>query len=164
MRARDEIMIDRSPGTDDERDPLASSQDAENTEAAIQAALDDQQGAPVDAEGGPDTSLAGVQEGTLDSVQAYLNEMGRVPLLTAAEEIALAEQIARGQAAKQRLTEEAQTPQLQAELRADICCAEAARDHLTQANLRLVFSIAKKYVGHGMSLMDLIQEGNLGLT
>jgi len=151
-------------GIDDERDLLVPSQDAENSEAAIQAALDDEQGVPVDAQGHPDTSLAGVQDGTLDSVQAYLNEMGRVPLLSAAEEIELAEQIERGQAAKQRLdTKEAQTPQLQAELRADIACGEAARDHLTQANLRLVVSIAKKYIGHGMSLMDLIQEGNLGL-
>src|SRR4051794_20335933 len=156
-------MIGISPGTDDERDPLASSQDAENIESEIQAALDDEQGAPVDAEGRPDTSLAGVQEGTLDSIQAYLNEMGRVPLLTATEEIELAEQIERGEAAKQRLTNEAQTPQLHAELRADIARGEAARDHLIQANLRLVVSIAKKYVGHGMSLMDLIQEGNLGL-
>src|SRR3954451_11995948 len=158
------MMIGTYPGTNDERDPLASSQDAENIEAAIQAALDDEQGAPVDAEGRPDTSLAGVQEGTLDSVQAYLNEMGRVRLLTAAEEIELAQQIARGQAAKQRLAaEEAQTPQLQAELCADVEQGEAARQHLTQANLRLVVSIAKKYAGHGMSLMDLIQEGNLGL-
>src|SRR5689334_13554832 len=122
-------MIGIPPGTDDERDPLAPSQDAENIEAAIQAALDDEQGAPVDAEGRPDTSLAGVQEGTLDSVQAYLNEMGRVPLLTAAEEIELAEQIERGEAAKQCLTAEAQTPQLHAELRADICRGEAAREH-----------------------------------
>src|SRR4051812_10434563 len=158
------MMIGTYPGTNDERDPLASSEDAENIEAAIQAALDDEQGPPLDAEGRPDTSLAGVQEGTLDSVQAYLNEMGRVPLLTAAEEIELAEQIERGEAAKRRLaTNEAQTSQLHAELRADIACGEAARDHLTQANLRLVVSIAKKYVGHGLSLMDLIQEGNLGL-
>jgi RNA polymerase primary sigma factor len=158
------MMIGTHPGTDDERDSLVSSQEAENREAAIQAALDDEHGAPMDAEGRPDTSLAGVQEGTLDSIQAYLNEMGRVPLLTAAEEIELAEQIERGEAAKQRLaTTEVQTPQLQAELRANIGRGAAARDYLTQANLRLVVSIAKKYVGHGMSLMDLIQEGNLGL-
>ena len=158
------MIIGTHSGANDERDPLASSEDAENIQAAIQAALDDEQGPPLDAEGRPDTSLAGVQEGTLDSVQAYLNEMGRVPLLTAAEEIELAEQIERGEAAKQRLDFiEAQTPQLQAELRANIACGEAARDHLTQANLRLVVSIAKKYIGRGMSLMDLIQEGNLGL-
>jgi len=115
------MTIGTPPGTDDERDLIAPSQDAENIEAAIQAALDDEQGAPMDAEWRPDTSLAGIQEGTLDSVQAYLNEMGRVPLLTAAEEIELAEQIARGEAAKGRLAgREVQTPQLQAELRADI--------------------------------------------
>jgi RNA polymerase primary sigma factor len=158
------MMIGTYPGGDDQRDPLVSSEDADNIEAVIQAALDNEQGAPVDAEERPDTSLTGVQEGSLDSVQVYLTEMGRVRLLTAAEEIELAEQIARGEAAKQRLAKrEAQTPQLLAELRADIACGEAARDHLTQANLRLVVSIAKKYAGHGMSLMDLIQEGNLGL-
>jgi RNA polymerase primary sigma factor len=150
--------------TDDERDLLTASQDSVTIEAALGAAFDDEQDAPVEAEERPDHSLAGIQEGTLDSIQAYLNEMGRVPLLSAAEEIELAERIERGEAAKQRLaSNETLAPQLQAELRADIARGGAARDHLTQANLRLVVSIAKKYVGHGMSLMDLIQEGNLGL-
>jgi RNA polymerase primary sigma factor len=158
------MIIGTHPGADDERDLFASSQDAENIAAAFQAAFDGDQGTALDAEEHTDISLAGVHEGTLDSVQAYLNEMGRVALLTAAEEIELAERIERGAAAKRRLAmAEAQTPQLQAELCADIARGEAARDHLTQANLRLVVSIAKKYVGHGMSLMDLIQEGNLGL-
>src|SRR5215213_1466206 len=163
-RARDEMMIGTHPGTDDERDPLASSAEAENIEAVIQAALEEEQGAPLDAEGRPDTSLAGVQEGTLDSVQAYLNEMGQVRLLTAAEEIELAERIARGEVARQLLQNgDGGTPQLRAAWNADIEGGAAARQHLTQANLRLVVSIAKKYVGRGMSLMDLIQEGNLGL-
>jgi RNA polymerase primary sigma factor len=158
------MMIATHPGTDDEHDPLASSEDAEDSEAAIQATLDEEQGAPLDAEGRPDTSLAGVQEGTLDSVQAYLNEMGQVPLLTAAEEIELAKQIARGEVARQLLQSgDDGTPQLRAAWNADIEGGAAARQHLTQANLRLVVSIAKKYVGRGMSLMDLIQEGNLGL-
>src|SRR5215213_1189216 len=115
------MIIGIHPGANDERDPLASSEDAENIEAAIQAALDDEQGAPLDAEGRPDTSLAGVQEGTLDSVQAYMNEMGQVPLLAAAEEIALAEQIARGEVAKQLLqSDDGGTPQLRAAWNADI--------------------------------------------
>jgi len=108
--------------------------------------------------------LDALEEGTLDPVKAYLNEIGRVRLLTAAEEVELAEQIARGSAAQQRLAvDEPLTPQLHAALQADVALGEAARQHLTQANLRLVVSIAKKYVGRGLSLMDLIQEGNVGL-
>jgi RNA polymerase primary sigma factor len=158
------MMFGTHPGSDDQRDTLASSEDAEDREAAIQAALDEEQGALLDAEGRPDTSLVGIQEGMLDSVQAYMNEMGRVPLLTAAEEIELAEQITRGEVAMQLLQSgDPATPQLRAAWNADIEAGASARQHLTQANLRLVVSIAKKYAGRGMSLMDLIQEGNLGL-
>lgn len=103
-------------------------------------------------------------DGALDGLQAYLNEIGRVPLLSAAEEIELAERITRGDAAEARLAAGEQlTPELRQALGGDARRGSAAREHLTQANLRLVVSIAKKYVGHGMSLMDLIQEGNLGL-
>ena len=103
-------------------------------------------------------------EGSFDSIQSYLNEIGRVPLLTFAEEIELAQRIERGVAARQRLEAGGQIDaQLRAALAADIEQGRLAQQHLTQANLRLVVSIAKKYVGHGMSLMDLIQEGNLGL-
>src|SRR4051794_25809615 len=88
---------------------------------------------------------AGVVEGTLDSIQAYLNEIGGVRLLSAPEEVELADQIARGRAAKRRLTSgEELAPQLRAALRADAERGEAARHRLTQANLRLVVSIAKK--------------------
>jgi RNA polymerase primary sigma factor len=107
---------------------------------------------------------AGVVEGTLDSIQAYLNEIGGVRLLSAPEEVDLADQIARGRAAQRRLASgEDLAPPLRAALRADAERGEAARHRLTQANLRLVVSIAKKYAGHGMSLMDLVQEGNIGL-
>jgi RNA polymerase primary sigma factor len=112
----------------------------------------------------PRHGLSASQETASDSIQAYLNEIGRVPLLSAAEEVELADQIARGVAAKQRLEAgPTLTRRLRAALTADLERANDARRHLTQANLRLVVSIAKKYVGHGLSLMDLIQEGNLGL-
>src|SRR5215207_516124 len=108
--------------------------------------------------------LAASQELTLDSIQGYLNEIGRVALLSAAEEVELAERLARGHAAERRLAEgEPLTPQLRAALQAEVVQGQAAHHHLTQANLRLVVSIAKKYVGRGLSLMDLIQEGNIGL-
>ena len=76
-----------------------------------------------------------------DPVRLYLKEIGKYPLLTSEEEIALAKQIAEG------------TPEEQA----------AAKKKLSEANLRLVVSIAKRYVGRGMQFLDLIQEGNLGL-
>jgi RNA polymerase primary sigma factor len=99
-----------------------------------------------------------------DSVQHYLREIGQVPLLSTAEEVALAERIERGNAAARRLAAAADlSPQLRAACAADVADSQAARRQLIQANLRLVVSIAKKYVGHGLALLDLIQEGNLGL-
>jgi RNA polymerase primary sigma factor len=104
------------------------------------------------------------QEPTADSVQHYLQEIGRVALLTAAEEVELAERIERGRAATERLySAEELSPALRAALLTDLSSGEDARRHLIQANLRLVVSIAKKYVGRGLSLLDLVQEGNIGL-
>jgi len=104
------------------------------------------------------------QEPTLDSVQHYLQEIGRVSLLSASQEVELAERIERGKAAMRRLqSTEEMSPQLRMALRSDVISGEEARRHLIQANLRLVVSIAKKYVGRGLSLLDLIQEGNIGL-
>jgi len=104
------------------------------------------------------------QEPTLDSVQHYLQEIGRVSLLSAAEEVELAERMERGEAATRRLgSAEVMSRQLRSALHTDVISGQEARRHLIQANLRLVVSIAKKYVGRGLSLLDLIQEGNIGL-
>ncbi len=103
-------------------------------------------------------------EPTLDTVQHYLQEIGRVSLLTAAEEVELAERIERGNAAQQQLDANPDlTPHERYALQRAVQQGEEARRHLIQANLRLVVSIAKKYVGRGLSLLDLIQEGNIGL-
>jgi RNA polymerase primary sigma factor len=103
-------------------------------------------------------------EPALDSVQHYLQEIGRVSLLSAAEEVELAERMERGKAATVRLASaEVLSAQLRTALRADVYSGQDARRHLIQANLRLVVSIAKKYVGRGLALLDLIQEGNIGL-
>ncbi|MGC5017703.1 RNA polymerase sigma factor SigB [Micromonospora sp. DT47] len=99
-----------------------------------------------------------------DLVRAYLNGIGRTKLLTAAQEVELAKRIEAGLFAEEKLS--TCTP-VSAELRADlelvVAQGRAAKDHLLEANLRLVVSIAKRYTGRGMAFLDLIQEGNLGL-
>jgi RNA polymerase primary sigma factor len=92
-------------------------------------------GGPLDRGAGPAAELGG--EASLDSLRLYLRQIGRVPLLTAQEEVALAKRIERG----------------------DL----DAKAEMVEANLRLVVSIAKGYLGRGLSFLDLIQEGSLGL-
>ena len=98
-----------------------------------------------------------------DPVQIYLREIGRVPLLTPEEEQELALKIQRGRRAEQRLRKGNLSPLEKARLEAQVREGQIARRKLAQANLRLVVSIAKKYIGRGLSFLDLIQEGNLGL-
>jgi RNA polymerase primary sigma factor len=102
--------------------------------------------------------------GTGDSVKAYLKEIGRVPLLTAEQEIELAKRIEAGLFARERLdTESAMAAELRAELEWIVQDGTRAKERMLEANLRLVVSIAKRYTGRGMLFLDLIQEGNLGL-
>ncbi len=99
-----------------------------------------------------------------DPVRMYLHEIGRVPLLTPEEEIELAIRLREGELASQRLAKGNRlSPQEISQLEEKRRAGEQARQHLIQANLRLVVSIAKKYIGRGMSFLDLIQEGNIGL-
>ena len=108
-----------------------------------------------------------------DPVRMYLKEIGKVPLLSPDEEIDLAQAMGAGNAADQKLAEIEQLrkegqdiPYTQEEIdgwKADHARGETAKQKLAEANLRLVVSIAKRYVGRGMLFLDLIQEGNLGL-
>ena len=104
-----------------------------------------------------------------DLVRAYLKEIGKVPLLTAEQEVELAQRIEAGlfAAEKMRQADEGEAPKLSAALRRDlewlVLDGQRAKRHLLEANLRLVVSIAKRYLGRGMLFLDLIQEGNLGL-
>ena len=103
--------------------------------------------------------------GSFDPVRMYLKEIGKVPLLTAEQEVTLAKRIEAGLLAAESIETEgdAVAESRRASLQAVQRDGELARRQLTEANLRLVVSIAKRYVGRGMALLDLIQEGNLGL-
>jgi RNA polymerase primary sigma factor len=103
-----------------------------------------------------------------DSVRAYLKQIGKVALLNAEEEVELAKRIEAGLFATQKLAELAEKGEkLPVQQRRDmqwICRdGDRAKNHLLEANLRLVVSLAKRYTGRGMAFLDLIQEGNLGL-
>jgi RNA polymerase primary sigma factor len=110
---------------------------------------------------------AGYQQAldTDDVVGLYLKEAGRVPLLTAEEEVSLAKRMERGMKAKETL--EKMGDRLPAddvyELKDLMIDGEMAQEHLIRANARLVISVAKKYIGRGVHFLDLIQEGNIGL-
>jgi RNA polymerase primary sigma factor len=110
---------------------------------------------------------AGYQQAldTDDVVGLYLKEAGRVPLLTAEEEVLLAKRMEEGQLARKRLTAslDGLSPEERHELEMTISDGEAAQEYLIRANSRLVISVAKKYIGRGVHFLDLIQEGNIGL-
>ncbi|MFG3116563.1 RNA polymerase sigma factor [Streptomyces sp. NPDC048197] len=99
-----------------------------------------------------------------DLFRQYLREIGRIPLLTAAEEVELARRVEAGLFAEEKLTN---TPDLSSQLAYDldrlVVLGRMAKRRLIEANLRLVVSVAKRYVGRGLTMLDLVQEGNLGL-
>ncbi|BAU96245.1 RNA polymerase sigma factor [Corynebacterium suranareeae] len=109
-----------------------------------------------------------------DSVRAYLKQIGKVALLNAEQEVSLAKRIEAGLYATHRMEEMEEafaagdkdaklTPAVKRDLRAIARDGRKAKNHLLEANLRLVVSLAKRYTGRGMAFLDLIQEGNLGL-
>ncbi|MDQ3944202.1 MAG: RNA polymerase sigma factor RpoD [Actinomycetota bacterium] len=126
--------------------PRGRSEGSENTDAAAR----------------PDRMGEG---GVSDPVRMYLKEIGKVPLLTAAQEVNLAQRIEAGLAAAVEIAEAngSLSSMDESSLHARVADGLRAKRQLIEANLRLVVSIAKRYVGRGMLLLDLIQEGNLGL-
>ncbi|ALE73899.1 RNA polymerase sigma factor RpoD [Pseudonocardia sp. Ae168_Ps1] len=103
-----------------------------------------------------------------DSVRAYLKQIGKVALLNAEEEVELAKRIEAGLYGAERIrklfeSNDKLSPQMRRDLRWIVRDGERAKNHLLEANLRLVVSLAKRYTGRGMAFLDLIQEGNLGL-
>jgi RNA polymerase primary sigma factor len=108
-----------------------------------------------------DNYLANID--TDDTIGLYLKEVGRVPLLTAEEEVDLAQRIERGRMAREELAKGNVSPRRRVELQRLTEDGWLAREHLITANSRLVISVAKKYMGRGVPFLDLIQEGNIGL-
>ncbi len=98
-----------------------------------------------------------------DPVRLYLNEIGRYPLLTGQQEVELAMQMEAGRRAQGRIAEDGLSDEDRAFLGHEIDMGDAAQKQLVQSNLRLVVALARRYVGRGMALLDLVQEGNVGL-
>ncbi len=98
-----------------------------------------------------------------DPVRLYLNEIGRYPLLTGQQEVELAMQMEAGRRAQGRFAEDGLSDEDRAFLGHEIDMGDAAQKQLVQSNLRLVVALARRYVGRGMALLDLVQEGNVGL-
>ena len=132
------------------------------------AAGEESQGGPLvsgDDDQGRPAAQAAAAGATADPVKDYLGQIGKVPLLTAGQEVELAKRIEAGLFAEDKLAEGSgvlpagQSTDLE-EVAED---GRRAKDHLLEANLRLVVSLARRYAGRGMLFLDLIQEGNLGL-
>jgi RNA polymerase primary sigma factor len=163
----DEIDVEM-PGADsndssaDSEEVEEASDSWENVEPEAQDLRDEPE---VEIE--PEPVIDFAHEAIDDPVRMYLREIGRVPLLTARDEVELAQAMEAGKQALYLRMELASRGQLDSErdreLRKQIEAGERARHRLAESNLRLVVSVAKKYIGRGMSLLDLIQEGNIGL-
>ncbi|WP_133909574.1 RNA polymerase sigma factor [Streptomyces sp. NBC_00582] len=120
--------------------------------------------APEPVEAPPSRAAADTSGPSSDLFRQYLREIGRIPLLTAAEEVELARRVEAGLFAEEKLSN---TPDLDSDLALDldrlVVMGRMAKRRLIEANLRLVVSVAKRYVGRGLTMLDLVQEGNLGL-
>jgi RNA polymerase primary sigma factor len=130
---------------------------------------EESQDEPSVVSGGDDEDLPAawlaVASTTGDSVKDYLKQIGKVPLLSAGQEVELAKRIEAGLFAEQKLAEGSLPPFAEARIDLEQVAEDGrrAKSHLVEANLRLVVSVARRYTGRGMLLLDLIQEGNLGM-
>jgi RNA polymerase primary sigma factor len=165
---------DASPGADSGPEAAADAAGRPVVTATVEGVI--QVGKPSGEEGEDEAFVYGdddedlpaaqvaVAGATSDPVKDYLKQIGKVPLLNAEQEVELAKRIEAGLFADEKLAEAGSLPQ---EARSDLEWiaddGRRAKDHLLEANLRLVVSLAKRYTGRGMLFLDLIQEGNLGL-
>ena len=147
---------DDADADDDDEEKSSTADEPVPTGAIVLSMSDDEDDVPVYS-----TLITGA---TADPVKDYLKQIGKVPLLNAAEEVELAMRIEAGLFAEDKL---ATTSRIEKQLKRELMWVardgQRAKSHLLGANLRLVVSLAKRYTGRGMQFLDLIQEGNLGL-
>lgn len=148
------FILLQEAGIDIEEEPL------ESEDAMLKGDLELLEEREKDREEDP-FDLSGISSD--DTVGLYLKEMARVPLLSTEEEVCLAKLLESGEKAQRQLERDGQNPAERERLQQAMEAGKTARDHLIEANTRLVVSIAKKYMGRGVPFLDLIQEGNLGL-
>ncbi|MFI5689836.1 RNA polymerase sigma factor [Streptomyces sp. NPDC051636] len=145
----------RHPETDAEPEPV---------EPPVEVLTAEPAEAPEPVEAPASAARADTSGPSSDLFRQYLREIGRIPLLTAAEEVELARRVEAGLFAEEKLSD---TPDLDEQLALDldklVVMGRMAKRRLIEANLRLVVSVAKRYVGRGLTMLDLVQEGNLGL-
>ncbi|MBR7839148.1 RNA polymerase sigma factor [Actinospica durhamensis] len=157
LEAADEAEAEaEAEEVDETADPAAAAKSEEDTEEGFVLSDDDEDDAPAQQ-----VASAGA---TADPVKDYLKQIGKVPLLNAEQEVELAKRIEAGLFAEEKLNSGDQMdPRFRHELEIIAEDGRRAKNHLLEANLRLVVSLAKRYTGRGMLFLDLIQEGNLGL-
>ncbi|WP_413453077.1 RNA polymerase sigma factor [Georgenia sp. 1P01AC] len=143
----------------------AAGEEAVEAEPAVDAATGKETGFVVSDNDDDDAPVQQVVTAgaTADPVKDYLKQIGKVALLNAEQEVELAKRIEAGLFAEEKLATEEVTGKLKRELEWIANDGRLAKNHLLEANLRLVVSLAKRYTGRGMLFLDLIQEGNLGL-
>jgi RNA polymerase primary sigma factor len=161
-----DAVVAAAPGVDEEVVAVAAEPDADVAAGEDEAEFtwDEEEESEALRQARKDAEMTA----SADSVRAYLKQIGKVALLNAEEEVDLAKRIEAGLYAAERLrqAEEANEKlvlQARRDLRWIVRDGERAKNHLLEANLRLVVSLAKRYTGRGMAFLDLIQEGNLGL-
>ncbi len=171
----DESESDSESGEDSDSEESEDSEDAEDEEAKARRELRERTSSGIRVKGGfvvsdSDETDEPVQQvtvagATADPVKDYLKQIGKVSLLNAEQEVDLARRIEAGLYAEYKLKNEADsmTSKERRELHFLAQDGQLAKNHLLEANLRLVVSLAKRYTGRGMQFLDLIQEGNLGL-
>ncbi|AEN12814.1 MULTISPECIES: RNA polymerase sigma factor [unclassified Streptomyces] len=153
---QDDELLDGDEAVEDVKAGKGEEEEGEGENKGFVLSDDDEDDAPAQQ-----VAVAGA---TADPVKDYLKQIGKVPLLNAEQEVELAKRIEAGLFAEDKLANSDKlAPKLKRELEIIAEDGRRAKNHLLEANLRLVVSLAKRYTGRGMLFLDLIQEGNLGL-
>ncbi|MER5554914.1 RNA polymerase sigma factor [Streptomyces sp. NPDC002793] len=153
---QDDELLDGDDAAEEVKPGKGEEEEGEGENKGFVLSDDDEDDAPAQQ-----VAVAGA---TADPVKDYLKQIGKVPLLNAEQEVELAKRIEAGLFAEDKLANaDKLAPKLKRELEIIAEDGRRAKNHLLEANLRLVVSLAKRYTGRGMLFLDLIQEGNLGL-